>query len=171
MSKRNYHWFKGFTMIELVMVIVIIGILAAAALPRFANLTGQAQIAANQGVAGALRSAVGVAHAAWIAAGASGSAASVSLDNTVVATNGQGWPEGVGGSGTTMTLASCTAVFTGVLANAPSNSQSPSTCTDTPCYVVSVSGASCIYSLYGGGNAVAGRTITYNSSTGAVAAT
>jgi len=53
---------KGFTLIELVMVIVIIGILAAAALPRFANLTSQARTASNAGIAGAMRSSVMIAH-------------------------------------------------------------------------------------------------------------
>ena len=60
---------SGFTLVELVVVIVILGILAATALPRFINLTNEARVASVNGFAGGLRSAVGVAQARYFATG------------------------------------------------------------------------------------------------------
>ncbi|MDL5034522.1 type II secretion system protein [Pelomonas sp. APW6] len=60
MRKNNQ---AGFTLIELVMVIVILGALAAIALPKFVDFGSDAKAAAVQGVAGALSSASAINYA------------------------------------------------------------------------------------------------------------
>lgn len=74
---------SGFTMIELIMVIVILGILAAFALPKFADFGSDARKASINGLAGALKSAAAIAHAAQLA-GNTTLGADVTLEGTAI---------------------------------------------------------------------------------------
>ncbi|MBM3248613.1 MAG: prepilin-type N-terminal cleavage/methylation domain-containing protein [Candidatus Omnitrophica bacterium] len=60
---------KGFTLVELVMVIVILGILAAIAIPTFFNLQDEAKVAATKGALGGLRSGISIWYAKEAASG------------------------------------------------------------------------------------------------------
>ncbi len=88
----------GFTIIELVVVILLLGILAATALPRFIDVTDEAYTAVTEGVYGGLATGVGLFRAQWVANGQVSNAAVTGFgDGSGFAGNstaGNGYPIG-----------------------------------------------------------------------------
>lgn len=153
---------KGFTLIELIAVVVILGFLAATAIPKFMNATDDAKEATVDGVAGGIASAVGLVRAQWelegrkltnnIGSSGGNNAGTVLFDNTTIWVNSIGYPF-TAGTGTpssvTPTNTTCELVFDNILQNSPSSTTVSAGIANR--YFVSVatvdSQVSCVYHL------------------------
>jgi len=120
---------QGFTIIELIIVVVILGLLAAAAIPRFTDVSSDAEDAALEGVAGGFASAVGIVRGEWELSGrprgasGTGAGAEVSMDQILLYVDGNtGYP--VSGDNDqahdeNMTASDCVSIMQSILQGAP----------------------------------------------------
>ena len=96
MANRIGNFIQGFTLVELVVVLVILSVLAAITLPRFMDATDEAHDSVIRGINGSFGAAVISARAQWLADGGAGS--SVNFAGNSIPVSNLGWPTPVTGT-------------------------------------------------------------------------
>lgn len=183
MSKTSRRNQSGFTIIELVVVILLLGILTATALPRFLDVTDAAHDAVVQGTLGGLGTGVGLFRAQWVGNGQpTGTVIGFgSVANEQLVANLSGYPVAASG-GTAITDGDeCAEIFVGLLqAGRPSSSTVAGTAAPTgggggnivytadfSIHADDTDNCSFVYTAQGSG--VSSPRLTYSAVTGAVA--
>ena len=168
----------GFTIIELVVVIILLGIMAATALPRFMDVTDEAHASVVSGVQGGMLSGMALYRAQWVAEGEPAADTAIT-DFGSLRVNSSGYPYGTvdnsGGTSTVTNVADCVAVFQNVLqSGAPSVTgvaNAAGVVGNATDFAAVVSAPNCVYyytsKLSGSGDTV--PTLTYTSTSGDVA--